>query len=132
MKITVLLAAMTIAIGVAACSKQATPAQQEAALAKTEAEAQKDVADARASAADKVADATSAAAADANSVAHTEAQAREDVAFAAANGRYKVAVEQCETLTGDERSRCKMQAQADLDAAKALARQHEAATDPKS
>lgn len=129
---TILIVATLIAIfGLTACQKHETPAENRADVAAARSEASKDVAEARRDADAKVADASREQSASQASVGHEVAKADENVAIAEAKGAYKVAIEKCDAMTGDARSVCKRQADADLEVAKARAHQGRAASDPK-
>ena len=132
MKTLVVVVGTMIALcGLAACQKHETASDNRADVAKAQSEASKDVAEARKDADAKVADASKDRAASQVALGHEVAKTDEDVALTAAKGAHKVATERCEALTGDARSMCKRQADADLDSATARAHQGRAATDPK-
>ena len=123
--------ACALAIGVAGCNRHETPAETQADVQKAESEGMKDVAEARADtnndridAQKKVNDATT-------ELGHENAKADKAVTIAEANAAYKVNIEKCEAMTGDERDACKKQASAELESAKAFAKTEAHAMDPK-
>ncbi len=63
--------------------------------------------------------------------AHTAAVETERVADAKAQGEHKVALAQCESLSGEPQKACKEQADTAFQVAEDQARQAEANTDPK-
>jgi hypothetical protein len=131
MKTTPLVATFAVALALVACQKHETPADNRADVAAARSEAARDVAEARKDADAKVADASRTQAADQATAGHEVSKADEDVALAEANGAHKIAIAKCEQMTGDARSICRRQADADLEVAKARAHQGRAATDPK-
>jgi hypothetical protein len=131
MNTTLIVATLAVTFGLAACQKHETPAENRADVAAARSEASKDVAEARKDADEKVTDASRTQAAEQAKFGHEVSKADEDVALAEANGAYKIAIAKCDTMTGDARSTCKRQADADLEVAKARAHQGRAATDPK-
>lgn len=86
-----------------------------------------DVAAAQQSAAKQVADARAEASKDDAKANNVEAAAAYDVAVAKADGAHKVALEQCNALSGDAQTKCKDQADADYAAAKANSKAAEVA-----
>ena len=130
-KSTLILAALAVAFGLASCQKHESPAENRADVAAARSEASKDVAEARKDADSRVADVSRAQAAGQANADHEISKADEDVAIAEAKGQYKVAIVKCDEMTGDARSNCKRQAEADKDVAIARAHQSRAATDPK-
>lgn len=54
-------------------------------------------------------------------VAEAESQAAKDAALSQAEGDYRVALERCEALAGDEQTACKQEAQSMLEAARQAA-----------
>lgn len=54
-------------------------------------------------------------------VAEAESQAAKEAALAQAEGDYRVAIEGCEALAGDEQTACKQEAQSMLEAARQAA-----------
>lgn len=131
MKTTLIIATLAVTLGLAACQKRETAAENQADVAAARSEASEDIAEARKDADANVADASRTQATARTEVSHEVSKAEEDVALAEANGAHKIAIEKCEALTGDARSSCKRQADADLEVAKARAHQGRAATDPK-
>jgi len=131
MKTTLIIATLAVAFGLVACQKHESPAENRADVATARSEASKDVAEARKDADVKVNDASQTQAADQATVGHEISKADEDVALAEAKGAYKIATAKCDAMTGDARSTCKHQADADLEVAKGRAHQSRAATDPK-
>ena len=131
MKTTLIVTTLAVTLGLVACQKHETPAENRADVAAARSEASKDVAEVRKDADAKVADASRTQAAAQTDVGHEVSKADEDVAIADANGAYKVAIAKCDIMTGDARSTCKHRADADLEMAKARALQGRAATDPK-
>jgi hypothetical protein len=120
---TLWTAAAIVVLGLSGCNRAESPAKvqrdvtaanesaakkdAEAAerLAKADAEARHDLADARARADEKTTDAAG------------------DAVIAQAEGDHKVAVEQCEALSGQAQRDCKKQADDQLDAVKAKVKQ---------
>jgi hypothetical protein len=110
-------------LGLSGCNKAESPAKVQEDVAKaTDSAAEKD-----AKAADKLADADASAN---KNVANAEAKADEKTTDAAgdavvtqAEGDHKVAVAQCESLSGQAQKDCKKQADDQLDAVKAKVKQ---------
>ena len=63
--------------------------------------------------------------------AHTRAIEAEKVADTEAEGKHKVALAQCESLSGEQQKACREQADTAFSTAQAVARQVKADTDPK-
>ena len=95
----------------AACNRAESPAKTASDVSKARQEAVTNLASAQHKAAD-----------DLGKAAAEAAQARYDVAIAGAKGDHKVAVEQCEVLSGDQQKSCKDKADADLELATARAK----------
>jgi hypothetical protein len=131
MKTTLIIATLTVAFGLVACEKHDTPAENRVNVAAAQTEASKNVAEARKEGDSNIADASRDQASEQANVGHEVSKADEDVALAQATGAYKIAAAKCDKMTGDARSTCKHQADADLELAKARAHQGRAATDPK-
>jgi len=131
MKTTLIIATLAATFALAACQKHDTAAESQADVSAARSDASKDVAEVRKEADAKVADASSNQAADQAKVGHELSKADEDIAIAEANGVHKVAIAKCDAMTGDARSSCRHQADADLEMGKARAHQGRAATDPK-
>lgn len=122
MKIRVAATAVLAVVLVSGCDSAKSPdavandtarAEQKAAAAV--ADAQKDAAQNNAKMEAKVDD-TSAA------LANTEARGAYDVALKKADGEHDVSLQKCQVLEGDAQRKCKAQADADYDTAKAAAR----------
>ncbi|MEO7774444.1 MAG: hypothetical protein ABIT36_13100 [Steroidobacteraceae bacterium] len=112
-----MLAAFSL-LTLAACNKAEDPAKTSADVAAAEQKGEERVADAQLDAARQM------GSADAEAL-RERADAAEQVTVAEAKANYDVAVEKCEALsnsgTGDARSACKKQAEADYDLVKARA-----------
>jgi hypothetical protein len=128
MKTRFLMAFTAIAIfSLAGCNKAESPAKVDSDVSKAAAAAaQKDVkAEEKQADADAAANKDLAAAADKADTQSTDAAA--EAAVTHAEGVNKVALEQCEALSGDAQSACKDKANAALDMAKANAKAMKAA-----
>jgi flagellar hook-basal body complex protein FliE len=123
--------ASLLSLAAAGCERNSSPAETNAAVAKAQASGEKDVAEARHDAINSTMDAQKDANKANEQLAHESAQANRDVALAEADAAYKVAIEKCQSLTGDERIACTKQADANLAAQKADAKSTERAADPK-
>lgn len=130
MRLNVLWMIAAAGLAIAGCNKAESPAEVRHDVADAGAEGQRDVADAQADARENLADAQKDVAdaqkdGDVNDTMDqaqqaSAAAARGDfkVAMAQAEANHKVAVEKCETLTGDAQQSCKDRADSELDMAK--------------
>jgi hypothetical protein len=118
-------------LALAACNQAKSPDQ----VAKDTSAAQQSAAESTAKAEQKADDKMSSAQSDVNGekkdAAHVDAVQSLNVAETKADGDHKVALAQCESLSGDAQKSCKDQADAVYKTAKAQAQQAKAAADPK-
>ena len=106
----------------AGCHKAAPPAATEEDVAKAQSEAQQEIDDARREASKDVKNAVKLAGSDSKNVAVARATGSFDVAMANAEGEHKVATEKCLLLAPDAQASCKVQADAQYEAAVASAK----------
>lgn len=118
-------------IGLGGCQKSESPAETQNDVSNAQISASKDIDAARADANAKVASATTDVNASQAALDHETALADQNVAMTAAKGAHQVALAKCDALSGDDRTVCKRQADADLASAEARAGQQRAANDPK-
>jgi hypothetical protein len=135
MKLNVLCLVAAAGLALAGCNKAEAPAEVQHDVADARAEAQRDMADAQADAREDMADAQkdvadaaakgdNAELADASQDAsQTQTQNEFKVAVARAEANHKVAVEKCESLSGELQRDCKDRADAELETAKRQAEQ---------
>jgi flagellar hook-basal body complex protein FliE len=120
-----------LALGIAACERQETPAKTAADVAGARAEGAKDVAKELSTASDHTATAQKDADKASAELAHQTATGNHDVAVAQAEATHKVSIQRCGAMSGDALTACTKQADADLAYAKLGANATERATDPK-
>ncbi|GAC1633653.1 MAG: hypothetical protein NVS9B10_29150 [Nevskia sp.] len=126
-----LLSVCALSLIVSGCNPQETPAKTAADVAGARAEGDKNVAKERSAATARTVEAEKDAHKADAELAHQSATGEHDVAIAKAEAAHKVAIELCESRTGDALSACKKQADADFEYAKLNANATERATDPK-
>jgi hypothetical protein len=114
----------------AACDRARDPSQVAADLASAEQSAQQKDAAVAKDASEKVAKAGAEVSSDRRQLTHEEAVEHERVTETDAAGAHKVAIAQCEALSGQAQSVCKKRADADLDVAMAVAKQSRTREDP--
>lgn len=107
--LTTLLAAGLLTL--AGCAQKETPAETQSDVASAARQGAEDVAQTQADA------------------MRETAESHEDVALAQAKADYDVAVQRCESMTGDQRDACKGEAKSALDMAQASADAQRASTD---
>lgn len=126
-----LAASFALSLAISGCNRSESPEKTHEDVTKAEIQADKDVAEAR----QKANDSTIGARSDLDKaqveLKHENSEARRDVTIAEAQANRKIKIEKCEALTGDLRSACKTQADADLESAKAYAKADQRASDPK-
>jgi len=126
---------VTLALMVAgvlnACYQAKTPDQVAQDTAAAQTNSSEAMAKAEQKAGDKVNNAQAVVTDEQNAVAHTRAVETEKVTDQQAEGNHKVALAQCESLSGDSQKACKVQADTAYDTAQAQARQAKADSDPK-
>lgn len=103
------LSAGALTAGISGCARESR-AETRSDMSDAQAEGQKDVAE----------------------QSSDVAEANRELALAQAKADHKVAVEQCEAMTGDARSSCKNDAGAALEIAQARAEADKLAADPKN
>ena len=119
----IMLTSLTTLLLVAGCHQ--APAPHVATTAEIDAarqEAQREIDDAKAEASKDIKSAAKVSGSDSAVVAEAKVTAKYDVAMAKADGDHKVATEKCLTLPPDAQNPCKVQADADYEAAKAAAK----------
>lgn len=126
-----LVTACLLSMAIAGCEKSASPAETDAAIAKARVAGDKSVAEARNAATSSTVDAQKDANRANDELAHKSAEANRHVSVAEADAQYKVDIEKCKVLTGDQRVACDKQADANVAAAKADATASARAADPK-
>lgn len=125
------LSACVMGLGFTACGNRETPAKTEADVSQAQAVGAKEVAKESLKAEEKTTEAHRDVL-DANAeMAHESAVGNRAVDLAKAEAAHKVSIERCEGLTGDARTGCKKQADADLYQAKLEAESRARANDPK-
>ncbi|HZR38222.1 MAG TPA: hypothetical protein VFA75_22825 [Nevskia sp.] len=115
----------------AGCERGASPAETQAAVANAQVAGAKSVAEASRNATLSTMDAQKDANKANDQLAHETAEATRNVRIAQAEAGYKVAIEKCGALTGDDRVACTKQADADVASAKSDAKAAERAADPR-
>lgn len=128
---TAVFAVLAVLFAVAGCAKE-TPAETQADVATAQAEGAQSVAEAKTDASDTMADVREDVTKTQTEAAHDAAGATLKVTEAQAEAAHKVAIERCESMTGDARSTCKTQADTELEAALARAKADKALQDPKA
>jgi len=123
-RIVILTAATLAAAGLGGCNRAHDQAQVERDVSKAAQDAAERSAKAEHAAQDKVASRG-------EDTAHTAAVEQQRLAEVDAEGSHKVALAQCESLSGENQRACKSKADADYDDAKAAARQQRLENDPK-
>jgi hypothetical protein len=126
--VTVALLATCVLNG---CNQAKSPEQVAKDTASAENTATENAAKAEQSAGDKVSSAQGVVRDEKSAEAHTAAVEAEKVADAKAQGEHKIALAQCESLSGEPQKACKNQADTALQVAQDQAKQAEANTDPK-
>ncbi len=126
-----LATACLLSMAIAGCEKSASPAETDAAIAKAQVAGDKSVAEARDAATSSTVDAQKDANRANDELAHKSAEANRHISVAEADAQYKVDIEKCKVLNGDERVACNKQADANVAAAKADATASARAADPK-
>jgi hypothetical protein len=114
-----------------ACNQAKSPDQVAKDTAAAENTATENAAKVEQSAGDKVNSAQTVVRDEKTAEAHTAAVEAERVADAKAQGEHKVALAQCESLSGEPQKACKAQADTAFQVAEDQARQATANTDPK-
>jgi hypothetical protein len=114
-----------------ACNQAKSPEQVAKDTAAAENTATENAAKVEQSAGDKVNSAQTVVRDEKTAEAHTAAVEAEKVADAKAQGEHKIALAQCESLSGEPQKACKEQADTAFQVAQDQARQAEANTDPK-
>ena len=127
----VLTFALLAACVLNACDHAKSPDQVAKDTAAAETTATQDTAQVEQKAQDKVNSAQNVVRDEQAAEAHTRAVESEKVNDAEAEGTHKVALAECEKLSGESQKACKMQADTAYDTAIAQARQAKADTDPK-
>jgi hypothetical protein len=123
--------ALLSACMLSACNRAKSPDQVAKDTAAAETTAAQDTAKVEQNANDKVASAQNVVRDERAAEAHTRAVESEKVNDAEAEGTHKVALADCEKLSGEAQKACKAQADTAYDTAIAQARQARADTDPK-
>jgi hypothetical protein len=106
----------------AGCNKAESPSEVQHDVAEAQQDANKNLTDEQVKQSEHVAEANQDAAQAEHEAGKEKAGSAYDVAVTRAEGQHKVAVEKCESLSGDPQKVCKEQADAALDAAKADAK----------
>ena len=114
-----------------ACNQAKNPETVAKDTANAENTATENAAKAEQAAGDKVNSAQTVVSDEKTAEAHTAAVQAEKVADAKAQGEHKVALAQCESLSGEPQKSCKEQADTAYQVAEDQAKQAEANTDPK-
>ncbi|HEX3838814.1 MAG TPA: hypothetical protein VHW25_17810 [Steroidobacteraceae bacterium] len=114
-----------------ACNQAKSPDRVAKDTAAAENTASEDAAKAEQRASDKVNSAASVVHDEKAAEAHTEAVQAEKVADTKAQGDHKIALAQCESLSGEPQKACKEQADTAFQVAEDQAKQTKADTDPK-
>jgi hypothetical protein len=123
---------MVMAAGVLnACYHAKSPDQVAQDTAAAENKASEQTGKVVESAAAKIDSAQSVVSDDQATAAHTRAVELEKVADTQAQGQHKIALAQCESLSGEQQKGCREQADAAFATAEDLAKQGKADTDPK-
>jgi hypothetical protein len=132
MKIRFVAAPLLLSVCVlTACNHAKTDAQVAKDTNAAEQKALDNVARAEDKASERVADASKNLAADQRDVQHVASVQDQKVADTAAEGMHKIALAQCESLSGAPQKSCRDQADADYSLAKARAQLARAESDPK-
>lgn len=126
-----LVTAGVLSLTAAGCERSASPAETQAAVANAQVAGAKNVAEANHNATLSTMDAQKDANKANNQLAHESAEAALTVRIAQAEAGYKIAIEKCGSVTGDDRVACKKQADADVATARSDAKSAERAADPK-
>jgi hypothetical protein len=127
----VITAALLATCVLNACNQAKSPDQVAKDTAAAENTATEHAAKVEQSAGDKVNSAETVVSDEKAAAAHTAAVEAERVADAKAQGEHKVALAQCESLSGEPQKACKEQADTAFLVAQDQARQAKANTDPK-
>jgi hypothetical protein len=126
----ILVSALTVLGALAGCDRARTASEVAADTAAAEQSAMRKDAAAAKDASEKVAKAGQEVRNDRRQLTHEAAVENQRVAETDAAGAHKVALAQCESLSGTAQSICKKQADADLDVAMAVAKQVRTRQDP--
>jgi hypothetical protein len=113
------LLAIALLVG---CNKAKSPDAVANGVAAAEHKSAVEVADAQKKASQDTAQASAKVDDKTTDLNNTQAQGAYDVTMKNADGRHRVSLEKCTALNGDPQKKCKDQADADYDAAKANAR----------
>ncbi|MBV9344705.1 MAG: hypothetical protein JO341_14520 [Gammaproteobacteria bacterium] len=124
-----LAAALALALG--GCNHAKDESQVAKDTAAAEQNRAENVRDAEHKADEKIADARKDVRSEERDMQHVAAVQGEKVEDTAAEGNHKVALAQCEALSGSAQKSCKDKADADYDLAKSRAKSERAASDPK-
>jgi hypothetical protein len=127
----VVTAALLVTCVLNACNQAKSPEQVAKDTATAENTATENAAKVEQSAGDRVNSAQTVVSDEKTAEAHTVAVQAEKVADAKAQGEHKVALAQCESLSGEPQKACKEQADTAFQVAEDQAKQAEANTDPK-
>ena len=131
-KIGLLLAlTLTAACALDGCDRAKSPDQVAKDTATAASNASEATAKAEETAGAKVNSAQNVVHDEETAAAHTRAVETEKVNVAQAEGDHRVALAQCERLSGEDQKACKAQADTAFQTAQALAKQAKADTDPK-
>jgi hypothetical protein len=130
-KTTLVVAALFATCVLNACNQAKSPEKVATDTAKAENTAAENAAKAEQSAGEKVGSAQNVVRDEKAAEAHTAAVQAEKVADTKAQGEHKVALAQCERLSGEPQKACKEQADTALQVAEDEAKQAKANTDPK-
>lgn len=126
----ILVTALTAMGALAGCDRARTTSEVAADTASAEQSAMKKDAEAAKDASEKVAKADQEVRSDRRQLTHEAAVQNQKLAETDAAGAHKVALAQCEAISGKGQSICKKQADADLDVAMAVAKQVRTRQDP--
>jgi len=127
----VLLVGLVAACLLNACYQSKTPDQVAKDTAQAESAATETTAKVEQNAGEKVTNSQNVVQDEQAADAHTRAIETEKVTDAQANGTHKVALAQCESLSGEAQKSCRVQADTAYNTAVAQARQVRADSDPK-
>jgi hypothetical protein len=130
-KLSVITIAIAAACMVSACDHAKSTAQVASDTNAAEQKAADDSAKVQQRADARIASARDDVHSQQQDLAHVDAVQGQKVADSRAEGDYKVALAQCEGLSGAVQKSCKDQANADYDVARAKAKQARAENDPK-
>jgi hypothetical protein len=125
-----LITALTLGGALLGCDRARTPAEVAADTQSAAQSAMKKDSAVAQEASEKVAKANQEVRSDRRQLTHEAAAENERLSETEAAGAHKVALAQCEALSGNAQSICKKQADADLDVAIAVAKQTRTRQDP--